>query len=148
MLIASLLISTLFATFTQPLSMGLALIAQSIITSYMLFKLTKMSWYAYMLVMVLVGGLLVTFMYVAVLMPAEPHARRSLWSLPIMLPTATLLTAAASKSFTGNLTWASPAIMYSKSSMIITVMLITLLLLALMMVVNNTYSLKGPMRSY
>lgn len=148
MLILSLLISTLFATFTQPLSMGLTLIAQTIITSYILFKLTKMSWYAYILVIVLVGGLLVTFIYVAVLIPAEPHARRSLWSLPVILPTATLLTLTASKSFTSNLTWTSPTIIYSKRSIIITVILITLLLLALIIVVNNTYSLKGPMRSY
>nr|YP_009512684.1 NADH dehydrogenase subunit 6 [Vargula tsujii]AXJ93389.1 NADH dehydrogenase subunit 6 [Vargula tsujii] len=148
MLMASLLISILFATFTQPLSIGLTLIIQTLITSYMLFKLTKMSWYAYMLVMVLVGGLLVTFMYVAVLMPAEPHARRSLWSLPVMMPTAVMLTTTASNSFTYAATWASPAMIYSKSSILITIMLIMLLLLALMIVVNNTYSLKGPMRSY
>nr|BCO38779.1 NADH dehydrogenase subunit 6 [Vargula hilgendorfii]BCO38805.1 NADH dehydrogenase subunit 6 [Vargula hilgendorfii]BCO38857.1 NADH dehydrogenase subunit 6 [Vargula hilgendorfii] len=148
MLISSLLISTLFATFTQPLSMGLTLIAQTIITSYILFKLTKMSWYAYILVIVLVGGLLVTFIYVAVLMPSEPHARRSLWSLPVVLPTALLLVISSSKSFTNSMTWASPAIIYSKSSVIITIILITLLLLALIIVVNNTYSLKGPMRSY
>ena len=148
MLLLSLLLSIRFAIFTQPLTMGLIIIIQTILIAFITFTYTKLSWYSLILVIVIAGALLITFIYVAVLIPAEPHARRSLWSLPVILPPAILLIISAPSNLLINLTTTLPTPLFYKSSIPITLILVSLLLLALLIVVHNTYYLKGPMRSY
>nr|UVF38375.1 NADH dehydrogenase subunit 6 [Cerogria popularis] len=58
-----MLLSFLFMMFSHPISMGLILLIQTIMVSLMTSFIFLSSWFSYMLFLILIGGLLILFMY-------------------------------------------------------------------------------------
>nr|QEH58928.1 NADH dehydrogenase subunit 6 [Limnogonus poissoni] len=66
MMMAILLtLSTSIMMTSHPLSMGFTLILQTVVVSMIMNLTMKYSWYSYILVLVMLGGMLVLFMYMA-----------------------------------------------------------------------------------
>nr|YP_009692475.1 NADH dehydrogenase subunit 6 [Limnogonus poissoni]QEH58887.1 NADH dehydrogenase subunit 6 [Limnogonus poissoni]QEH58901.1 NADH dehydrogenase subunit 6 [Limnogonus poissoni] len=60
-----LTLSTSIMMTSHPLSMGFTLILQTVVVSMIMNLTMKYSWYSYILVLVMLGGMLVLFMYMA-----------------------------------------------------------------------------------
>nr|YP_009433280.1 NADH dehydrogenase subunit 6 [Carcinocoris binghami]AGO28049.1 NADH dehydrogenase subunit 6 [Carcinocoris binghami] len=65
MMMLSLLTSMIFPTLKHPLSMGLTLIIQTIIIAMITGMMTGMFWFSYILLMTILSGALVLFIYMA-----------------------------------------------------------------------------------
>lgn len=63
--------SLLFFYSTNPFSLGLILITQTIATSLFLGYITKSFWFLYLLILIFIGGILVLFIYVTTIFPNE-----------------------------------------------------------------------------
>nr|YP_010759139.1 NADH dehydrogenase subunit 6 [Myladina unguiculina]WEX49729.1 NADH dehydrogenase subunit 6 [Myladina unguiculina] len=59
----NMLMSLIFLTMTHPLSMGLILLIQTIMVSLISGNYNFNYWYSYILFLILIGGMLVLFMY-------------------------------------------------------------------------------------
>nr|YP_011010521.1 NADH dehydrogenase subunit 6 [Ventidius harrisoni]WPW47149.1 NADH dehydrogenase subunit 6 [Ventidius harrisoni]WPW47162.1 NADH dehydrogenase subunit 6 [Ventidius harrisoni] len=57
--------STMFVMLKHPLSMGFNLILLTMIISFTMTLIMKYSWYSYILILVMLGGMLILFMYMA-----------------------------------------------------------------------------------
>nr|YP_010464272.1 NADH dehydrogenase subunit 6 [Lagria rufipennis]UUL71649.1 NADH dehydrogenase subunit 6 [Lagria rufipennis] len=58
-----LMLSFLFILFSHPITMGMTLLFQTVIVSMMTLLLFSNSWFSYMIFLILIGGLLILFMY-------------------------------------------------------------------------------------
>nr|YP_010285498.1 NADH dehydrogenase subunit 6 [Cerogria popularis]UKS07067.1 NADH dehydrogenase subunit 6 [Cerogria popularis] len=58
-----MLLSFLFMIFSHPISMGMILLIQTIMVSLLTSFIFFNSWFSYMLFLILIGGLLILFMY-------------------------------------------------------------------------------------
>nr|AHH93154.1 NADH dehydrogenase subunit 6 [Peirates atromaculatus] len=65
MMIMSLMMSMLFPMMSHPLSMGLILIMQTIIIAMISGMMINMFWFSYILIMTILSGMLVLFIYMA-----------------------------------------------------------------------------------
>nr|YP_009127050.1 NADH dehydrogenase subunit 6 [Peirates lepturoides]AHH93180.1 NADH dehydrogenase subunit 6 [Peirates lepturoides] len=65
MMMMSLLMSILFPMMKHPLSMGLILIMQTIIIAMISGMMINMFWFSYILIMTILSGMLVLFIYMA-----------------------------------------------------------------------------------
>nr|YP_010596106.1 NADH dehydrogenase subunit 6 [Ectomocoris horridus]WAJ48438.1 NADH dehydrogenase subunit 6 [Ectomocoris horridus] len=61
----SLLISSMFPLMKHPMSMGLTLIAQTMLIATMTGMMTNMFWFSYILIMTILSGMLILFIYMA-----------------------------------------------------------------------------------
>nr|YP_011010456.1 NADH dehydrogenase subunit 6 [Xenobates argentatus]WPW47084.1 NADH dehydrogenase subunit 6 [Xenobates argentatus] len=57
--------STIIIFMNHPLSMGFIIIIQTILLSMMINMMMKYSWYSYILILTMLGGMLILFMYMA-----------------------------------------------------------------------------------
>nr|QRW36452.1 NADH dehydrogenase subunit 6 [Notocrater youngi] len=157
-----LIISILFLMplMLQPLSLGLCIMLMTMLFAILL-GMTFTSWYAYILFLVFIGGLLVMFAYVSVLAPnsffsslksSMSVAATTLISIPLMI----LITSPAPKSLTPpemdtnmlkSLT-STGKMLVSISSTSIMISLGILLLIALLAVVKICYYHQSPLRPY
>nr|QRI61359.1 NADH dehydrogenase subunit 6 [Pochazia shantungensis] len=60
-----ILISAVTTTTKHPLSMGSMLMLQTILVSNKMFKESNMSWFAYILFITIIGGMMIMFMYMS-----------------------------------------------------------------------------------
>nr|YP_010596159.1 NADH dehydrogenase subunit 6 [Catamiarus brevipennis]WAJ48491.1 NADH dehydrogenase subunit 6 [Catamiarus brevipennis] len=65
LMMTSLLISSMFVMTKHPLSMGLTLIMQTITIALMTGMMINMFWFSYILIMTILSGMLVLFIYMA-----------------------------------------------------------------------------------
>nr|YP_009127024.1 NADH dehydrogenase subunit 6 [Peirates atromaculatus]YP_009127037.1 NADH dehydrogenase subunit 6 [Peirates turpis]AHH93141.1 NADH dehydrogenase subunit 6 [Peirates atromaculatus]AHH93167.1 NADH dehydrogenase subunit 6 [Peirates turpis] len=65
MMMMSLMMSMLFPMMSHPLSMGLILIMQTIIIAMISGMMINMFWFSYILIMTILSGMLVLFIYMA-----------------------------------------------------------------------------------
>nr|YP_009433267.1 NADH dehydrogenase subunit 6 [Phymata americana]AGO27997.1 NADH dehydrogenase subunit 6 [Phymata americana] len=65
MMISSMIMSLIFTTLKHPLSMGLMLIMQTIMVAIMTGLSLNMFWFSYVLLMMMLSGALVLFIYMA-----------------------------------------------------------------------------------
>nr|YP_010268810.1 NADH dehydrogenase subunit 6 [Haloveloides papuensis]UIG88138.1 NADH dehydrogenase subunit 6 [Haloveloides papuensis] len=60
-----LTMSTIIISMNHPLSLGLIIIIQTTLLSLMMNMMMKYPWYAYVLILTMLGGMLILFMYMA-----------------------------------------------------------------------------------
>nr|ALO77538.1 NADH deshydrogenase subunit 6 [Ciidae sp. GENSP01] len=63
MISLSMTISMILFLLTHPLSLGLALLIQTTLSSLLIAFISPSSWYSYMLFIVMIGGMMVLFIY-------------------------------------------------------------------------------------
>nr|URX53186.1 NADH dehydrogenase subunit 6 [Neotermes phragmosus] len=157
LLMMSTLLSTMFTQMNHPLAMGLMLLMQTTTVCLISGLMHQSFWFQYILFMVLVGGMLVLFIYVASL------ASNEMFSLSTkMLTTLTMMTMASmlikdwttinSSEMTNHTTILENSIitmtskLYNQPNGIMTIMLAMYLLMTLIVVVKITDMSKGPLR--
>lgn len=137
----------IFITLTQPLRMGVILIVQTLVVAITIYYTFKTTWLAIMLILVITGGLMVSFIYVCTLVPAEPTSRAITWFFPRALIPAVPITALYLTRFTPTKFY-SPLRLYTVRSINGTITIILILLITLLVIRSNTVQIKSPLRSF
>nr|YP_002229149.1 NADH dehydrogenase subunit 6 [Ascaloptynx appendiculata]ACH89998.1 NADH dehydrogenase subunit 6 [Ascaloptynx appendiculata] len=158
------ILSINFIQIKHPLAMGLTLLVQTIIVSLICGLFTHSYWFAYILFLIMLGGMLVLFMYVTSLASNELFSF-SMMSMfvSIILMTVMMLTLMMSDQFMlfinslemiefsqkSNIFYEnefSLIKLYNNPTMNITIMVMNYLLLTLIVVVKITNINYGPLR--
>nr|YP_009229357.1 NADH dehydrogenase subunit 6 [Palaemon gravieri]ALT55347.1 NADH dehydrogenase subunit 6 [Palaemon gravieri]ANF05055.1 NADH dehydrogenase subunit 6 [Palaemon gravieri] len=152
-----------FTLLTHPLSMGLVLVAQTILICFSVGVLSTMSWFPYILFLIFLGATLVLFIYVASLASNEPFkVTPTLMILglfpiiftPILIFSETLILpnkeALQTFSFSTPMETSSISFVlnniYNPTAANLTAVVILYLLLTLVVVVKLSSSFIGPLR--
>lgn len=142
-------LTLLFPSLSHPLAIGVSLLLLTILAGVLVGRLASSIWITYTLILVLLGGLLVIFIYVALLASNELFIPRrktfiitiSSFALSSMLTFVWAPSALNLHSYgnfeiqVDNLEWIND--LYSSKLSRMTVFLIVYLLLTLIVVVNN-----------
>nr|WNL53884.1 NADH dehydrogenase subunit 6 [Microtermes sp.] len=146
-------------TFTQmkhPLAMGMVLLIQTTMMCLMSGMMYKSFWFSYILFMIMVGGMLVLFMYMTSLAsnemfsPSNKTIATTLLLLPVliyMMP-STINNKETNEHITmmENEITTTTTVMYNQMMGTMTIMLVLYMLLTLIVVVNIINVSKGPLR--
>nr|URX54536.1 NADH dehydrogenase subunit 6 [Incisitermes snyderi] len=157
LMMTSTLISAMFTQMNHPLAMGLMLLMQTMMMCLISGLMHQSFWFQYILFMVLIGGMLVLFIYVASLASNEMF---SLSTKMMTLAATTMLIASMIKDWTTvnstdttniNTPMESSIItltskLYNQPSGIMTILMALYLLMTLIVVVKITDVSKGPLR--
>nr|YP_010759005.1 NADH dehydrogenase subunit 6 [Ctenolepisma longicaudatum]WEX31830.1 NADH dehydrogenase subunit 6 [Ctenolepisma longicaudatum] len=155
-----LLFNLLMTRLTHPLSMGLTLITNTIITSLTVTTMSESPWFSYILFLIFLGGMLVLFIYVTSLASNEKfHLNtKTVTLLPLIAITISVLLMMDPMLISTPLTPQDsldlfinnqeiPAMkFYSKTLSPITLTLATYLFVTLIAVVKVTNLQQGPLR--
>nr|AQP28258.1 NADH dehydrogenase subunit 6 [Microtermes sp. BDIT8-M2B] len=146
-------------TFTQmkhPLAMGMVLLIQTTMMCLMSGMMYKSFWFSYILFMIMVGGMLVLFMYMTSLAsnemfsPSNKTIATTLLLLPalIYLMPSTINNKETNEHITmmENEITTTTTIMYNQTMGTMTITLVLYMLLTLIVVVNIINVSKGPLR--
>nr|YP_009351557.1 NADH dehydrogenase subunit 6 [Odontotermes longignathus]AQP29870.1 NADH dehydrogenase subunit 6 [Odontotermes longignathus] len=153
---ASMMTSMTFTQMKHPLAMGMMLLAQTMLVCLVSGMMYKSFWFSYILFMIMVGGMLVLFMYMT-----------SLASNEMFSPSYKMITTAAAmtpimmymmpsminnkemnehKTMMESEITTTTTIMYNQIMGTMTILLATYMLLTLIVVVNIINVSKGPLR--
>nr|UCU06890.1 NADH dehydrogenase subunit 6 [Potamometra linnavuorii] len=147
--------STSMIMMKHPLSMGFSIIMLTMLIAIMMNMMIKYSWYSYILVLVMLGGMLVLFMYMASIASNEIMK----FSLKILLLMMTMFImsnllinlevetmASPNMYFIENQNNMSMMKLFNSKTSIITILLATYLLITMIYVIFITNMFEGPMR--
>uniref|UniRef100_A0AAU6PCF6 NADH-ubiquinone oxidoreductase chain 6 n=1 Tax=Diplonychus sp. TaxID=2977879 RepID=A0AAU6PCF6_9HEMI len=151
--------SIIFPMMNHPLSMGLVLLIQTLLTALMSGLIINSFWFSYMLFIVLLGGMLVLFIYMASIASNE----KFMFSMKITMTIITLtlmslmiwfysdkLMASSSMVETMNLMENNQMLslqkFFSTQSIMITIMMVMYLLITMIAVTYVVNIFEGPMR--
>nr|YP_009144465.1 NADH dehydrogenase subunit 6 [Asbolus verrucosus]AKJ52251.1 NADH dehydrogenase subunit 6 [Asbolus verrucosus] len=85
-------LSLMFIMMTHPLSMGMMLLAQTLVIAMMTKNFTYNSWFSYIMFLILIGGMLILFMYMTSIASNEKFSiNMKMMSIPIITMTTTLI---------------------------------------------------------
>nr|AQP27406.1 NADH dehydrogenase subunit 6 [Havilanditermes atripennis] len=148
--------SLMFTQMKHPMAMGLMLLMQTIMVCLISGTMYKSFWFSYILFMIMIGGMLVLFMYMTSLAsnemfsPSNKMLMPSLLILPIltyMMPTLTNNKEMNThNTMMENEIMTTTTVMYNKMMGMMTTMLVIYMLLTLIVVVNIINVSKGPLR--
>nr|AQP30697.1 NADH dehydrogenase subunit 6 [Nasutitermes matangensis] len=148
--------SLMFTQMTHPLAMGLMLLMQTIMVCLISGTMYSSFWFSYILFMIMIGGMLVLFMYMTSLAsnemfsPSNKMLMASSIILPIlvyMMPTLTNnKEMGAHDTMMENEITVTTTVMYNQTMGMMTTMLVIYMLLTLIVVVNIINVSKGPLR--
>nr|AAC47691.1 NADH dehydrogenase 6 [Limulus polyphemus] len=139
--------SVLFLISYHPIMMIMNLILTTILVSLMTTLLMKTSWFSYTLFLIMVGGMLVVFIYIASLAPNESFKMLTKIPLLIILSMPLLFTTISFKtSIYPEMYKISISKIFSNLPMLTTLFLVTFLLITLIAVVKITKISQGPIR--
>nr|YP_009485679.1 NADH dehydrogenase subunit 6 [Saldula burmanica]AVZ00815.1 NADH dehydrogenase subunit 6 [Saldula burmanica] len=155
------LMTMLFLFMKHPLSMGIVLITQTIMISMLTGTMTKSFWFSYMLVMILLSGALVLFIYMASIASNEKfYSSIFLFKLTIMLTLISTILYIKMDSVMKYLCSESTMCMFMENeqmmnlmklfnlqNMQLTFMMVMYLLFTMIVVVYNINIYEGPMRA-
>nr|YP_009350777.1 NADH dehydrogenase subunit 6 [Havilanditermes proatripennis]AQP27729.1 NADH dehydrogenase subunit 6 [Havilanditermes proatripennis] len=152
----SMVTSLMFTQMKHPMAMGLMLLMQTIMVCLISGTMYKSFWFSYILFMIMIGGMLVLFMYMTSLAsnemfsPSNKMLTPSLLILPIltyMMPTLTNNKEMNIHStMMENEIMTTTTVMYNKMMGMMTTMLVIYMLLTLIVVVNIINVSEGPLR--
>nr|YP_009128368.1 NADH dehydrogenase subunit 6 [Tribolium confusum]AJP09532.1 NADH dehydrogenase subunit 6 [Tribolium confusum] len=157
LLSSSMMISTMFILMNHPLSMGMTLLIQTILISLITGNFISSLWFSYILFLILIGGMLILFMYMTSIASNEKFKPQIKELIPLMLLPMFYLTI---KPYCNNLTSNNELNVMNKTncisnslakyafmptSLILTLM-IMYLLITLVATVKITQFKKGPIR--
>nr|YP_011010469.1 NADH dehydrogenase subunit 6 [Asclepios annandalei]WPW47097.1 NADH dehydrogenase subunit 6 [Asclepios annandalei] len=148
-------LSTLITTLKHPLSMGFNLILITFISSISMTMWMKYTWYSYILVLVMLGGMLVLFMYMASI--ASNEIMKFSMKITIMFMMSIMIMMMLIKqemmSYNTTMIWTtenqqnmSMMKLFNNQTSIITIMMALYLLMTMIYVIYITNTFEGPMR--
>nr|QRW36368.1 NADH dehydrogenase subunit 6 [Megaporus rufipes] len=161
------LMSMIFLFLNHPMSMGLILMIQTIMISLITSFYSYSFWFSYILFLIMVGGMLVLFMYMTSLASNEKFKFSSILTLSmmmffmisiimyLMMDKTMIYSMFKNSNLTENfnkITWfknenmISLNMMFNKPNFINSILLMNYLFLTLIMVVKITKSNTGPLR--
>nr|YP_010268785.1 NADH dehydrogenase subunit 6 [Halobates proavus]UIG88087.1 NADH dehydrogenase subunit 6 [Halobates proavus] len=153
--ILMIMMATIMMMLKHPLSMGFNLILITFISSIMMSIWMKYTWYSYILVLVMLGGMLVLFMYMASIASNEIMKfsfKILITMIMTMIITLTLLkeemlsyNSIIIQTLDGQQNMSMMKLFNTKSS-IITIMMALYLLMTMIYVIFITNTFEGPMR--
>nr|AKN01348.1 NADH dehydrogenase subunit 6 [Entomovelia sp. YC-2015] len=148
-------LSTTIMFMNHPLSMGFVLIIQTTIVSIMMNTIMKYPWYSYMLILIMLGGMLILFMYMASIASNE-IMKFSLKIMVIMFMSFTItmlimkteifLNLSQNMMMNENQQNMSLMKLFNSNSSIMTILMAIYLLITMIYVIFITNSFEGPMR--
>nr|YP_010272339.1 NADH dehydrogenase subunit 6 [Scaphoideus maculatus]UKE80310.1 NADH dehydrogenase subunit 6 [Scaphoideus maculatus] len=146
-------ITSLISTLKTPMSMGILLLIQTTMSTILISKLISSSWMAMIIFLMLIGGLLILFMYMSSIASNEKFTPNIMMIFPMaffILPMEELISETQMndklQTFTFNESMTLMKI-YNKKTMLITIMMFMYLLLAMISVTMIIKIYKGPLRS-
>ncbi|YP_009175362.1 NADH dehydrogenase subunit 6 (mitochondrion) [Daphnia carinata] len=157
-----IMLASIFPSLTHPLSMGLAILILTIFMAATLGMLSTNFWLSYILILVLLGGLLVIFIYISLLASNELFSKKNILKMlfgSIMMLFFTLFYSnlffwttksegvlSVKSNNNEGLMWLNS--LYSLDLGGVTVFLVFYLLLTLIVVVNITKSDSSSLRAH
>nr|YP_009350140.1 NADH dehydrogenase subunit 6 [Microcerotermes newmani]AQP26405.1 NADH dehydrogenase subunit 6 [Microcerotermes newmani] len=152
----STMTSLMFTQMKHPLAMGLMLLIQTTMVCLISGTMYKSFWFSYILFMIMIGGMLVLFMYMTSLAsnemfsPSNKMLMVSLMMLPALLYTMPTVTnnkeMCSHDTMMENEILTTTTVMYNQMMGIMTTLLVLYMLLTLIVVVNIINVSKGPLR--
>nr|AQP28193.1 NADH dehydrogenase subunit 6 [Microcerotermes sp. G689] len=152
----SMTTSLMFTQMKHPLAMGLMLLIQTTMVCLISGTMYKSFWFSYILFMIMIGGMLVLFMYMTSLAsnemfsPSNKMMVTMLMALPALLyimPTVTNNKEMSShNTMMENEITTTTTVMYNQTMGTMTTLLVLYMLLTLIVVVNIINVSSGPLR--
>nr|URH16642.1 NADH dehydrogenase subunit 6 [Amitermes californicus] len=152
----STMTSLMFTQMKHPMAMGLMLLIQTTMVCLISGTMYSSFWFSYILFMIMIGGMLVLFMYMTSLAsnemfsPSNKMLMATMTLLPIltyMMPTVTNNKEMNThNTMTENEILTTTTVMYNQMMGIMTTLLVLYMLLTLIVVVNIINVSKGPLR--
>nr|URH16929.1 NADH dehydrogenase subunit 6 [Microcerotermes papuanus] len=152
----STMTSLMFTQMKHPLAMGLMLLIQTTMVCLISGTMYKSFWFSYILFMIMIGGMLVLFMYMTSLAsnemfsPSNKMLVATIMTLPALLYTMPTVTnnkeMCPHDTMTENEILTTTTVMYNQMMGIMTTLLVLYMLLTLIVVVNIINVNKGPLR--
>nr|QRW36277.1 NADH dehydrogenase subunit 6 [Deronectes moestus] len=167
MLMLNMSLSMIFLFLNHPMSMGLILMIQTICITFMTGFMSYSMWFSYILFLIMVGGMLILFMYMTSLASNEKFkfSSKILYLMITMIFIITIMMMFMDFSMINSMFKTSNSIelinkminlknensysmnsMYNKPNFIITILMINYLLLTLIAMVKITKFNYGPLR--
>nr|WPW46889.1 NADH dehydrogenase subunit 6 [Ventidius distanti] len=155
MMIIMMTLSSMIMTLKHPLSMGFNLIVMTLILSLTMNLMMKFAWYSYILTLVMLGGMLVLFMYMASIASNEmmKFSLKVTIFMIFVLIMSIMLTNNEMIMFSNETmmnienkqNMSMMKLFYGKTSMT-TIMMALYLLMTMVYIIYITNSFEGPMR--
>nr|AIY61695.1 NADH dehydrogenase subunit 6 [Isognathotermes fungifaber] len=152
----STLTSMMFTQMKHPMAMGMLLLMQTTMVCLISGTMFKSFWFSYILFMIMIGGMLVLFMYMTSLAsnemfsPSNKMLMMTLATLPILMPMMTNSInnkeMNAHETMMENEITTTTTVMYNQMMGAMTTLLVLYMLMTLIVVVNIINVSKGPLR--
>nr|QZK21945.1 NADH dehydrogenase subunit 6 [Amitermes sp. QLD_088] len=152
----STMTSLMFTQMKHPLAMGLMLLIQTTMVCLISGTMYSSFWFSYILFMIMIGGMLVLFMYMTSLAsnemfsPSNKMLMATLTLLPILMYTMPTVTNNKEMkmydTMMENEILTTTTVMYNQMMGTMTTLLVLYMLLTLIVVVNIINVSKGPLR--
>nr|YP_009350998.1 NADH dehydrogenase subunit 6 [Oriensubulitermes inanis]AQP28297.1 NADH dehydrogenase subunit 6 [Oriensubulitermes inanis] len=152
----STMTSLVFTQMKHPMAMGLMLLMQTIMVCLISGTMYSSFWFSYILFMIMIGGMLVLFMYMTSLASNEMFSpsNKMLAASSIMVPLLMYLMPTMTNNKEMNMhnkmmeneITTTTTVMYNQMMGVMTTMLVIYMLLTLIVVVNIINVSKGPLR--
>nr|AXS65548.1 NADH dehydrogenase subunit 6 [Tenebrionoidea sp. 18 KM-2017] len=159
MMILNMSFSLIFIFLTHPVSLGGTLLIQTILISLITGNLNMNFWFSYILFLIMIGGMLVLFLYMTSIASNEMFSMNFLLITPFILPAIYLLLKKFNLLFQMHLCNEQFLLMLTNTefpqnlnkftnapSCSILFLMITYLLITLIAIVKITQSSSGPLR--
>nr|AQP26608.1 NADH dehydrogenase subunit 6 [Kemneritermes sarawakensis] len=148
--------SLMFTQMKHPLAMGLMLLLQTTMVCIISGAMYKTFWFSYILFMIMIGGMLVLFMYMTSLASNEMFSpsNKMLMTMLVMLPALSYMMPTVTnnkemvmhETIMENEITTTTTVMYNQMMGTMTTLLVLYMLLTLIVVVNIINVSKGPLR--
>nr|WNL54508.1 NADH dehydrogenase subunit 6 [Amitermes snyderi] len=152
----STMTSLMFTQMKHPMAMGLMLLIQTTMVCIISGTMYSSFWFSYILFMIMIGGMLVLFMYMTSLASNEMFSpsNKMLITTLMLLPIMTYMMPAVTNNkemkthntMTENEILTTTTVMYNQMMGTMTTLLVLYMLLTLIVVVNIINVSKGPLR--
>nr|ATF28640.1 NADH dehydrogenase subunit 6 [Phlogotettix sp. EMHAU-15090801] len=146
-------ISMSISMMKTPMSMGVLLMTYTMLTTFLMSKMLTSSWMSMIIFLMLIGGLLILFMYMSSIASNEkftPNIMIMLMTMIIIFPIEEMMNEIQinekQEKFIKEETMTLTKI-YNEKSMLITLMMFIYLLLTMIAVTKIIKIYKGPLRS-
>nr|QZK21373.1 NADH dehydrogenase subunit 6 [Amitermes sp. ANIC 0105] len=152
----STMTSLMFTQMKHPMAMGLMLLIQTTMVCLISGTMYSSFWFSYILFMIMIGGMLVLFMYMTSLAsnemfsPSNKMLMATLMLLPMLMYTMPTVTnnkeMNVHSTMMENEILTTTTVMYNQMMGTMTTLLVLYMLLTLIVVVNIINVSKGPLR--
>nr|YP_010432000.1 NADH dehydrogenase subunit 6 [Abrus yunshanensis]USS62535.1 NADH dehydrogenase subunit 6 [Abrus yunshanensis] len=148
-----MMISSSIFLIKTPMSLGILLLIQTSVSTILMAKIMESSWLAMIIFLMLIGGLMILFMYMSSISSNEkfsPKIMMIMLTFTIMLPMEELFSESQiNDTMKSNMCMDMISLtkIYNKKTMMITVMMFLYMFLAMIVVTKIIKIYKGPLRS-